>query len=459
VAESYDAITCPVYAVGGWADAYTNAIPRLLQGLTVPRKGLIGPWAHVYPHNGIPGPPIGFLQEALRWWDQWLSGRDTGILDEPMLRAWMPEPVEPARHAFHSPGRWIAEPRWPPSEGMGWLRLALSRGRLESAPPSPSSEEETIAIASPLDTGLASGSWCSFGAPEEMPLDQREDDAKSVVFDSEPLEERIEILGAPRLSLRLSSESASATLAARLEDVFPDGAASRVSYALLDLAHRDGHENPSPLVPGEPYRVRLPLNDCAYAFLPGHRIRLALSSSYWPIAWPPPGRSSLRLHPAESFLELPRRAPRPEDSDLRPFPPPESARNASTTELNRGKSGRTIVHDEATGETRYQFTSDFTEDGEPALTRIEATRMEHGHAAIESFSVTGNDPNSARAEVLHDARFQRGSWRVRVRTTTRLRSDERSFRIEAELEGFEGERRVFRRDYRGIVPRSGKLEP
>jgi len=72
VCEDYAAIACPVYAIGGWADAYTNAVPRLLQHLKVPRKGLIGPWAHAFPHLASPGPAIGFLQEALRWWDQWL---------------------------------------------------------------------------------------------------------------------------------------------------------------------------------------------------------------------------------------------------------------------------------------------------------------------------------------------------------------------------------------------------
>ena len=87
-----------MYAVGGWTDAYKNAIPRLLERLTVPRKGLIGPWAHGYPHFALPGPQIGFLQEMLRWWDYWLKGVDTGVMDEPMLRAWMTESVKPASH-------------------------------------------------------------------------------------------------------------------------------------------------------------------------------------------------------------------------------------------------------------------------------------------------------------------------------------------------------------------------
>jgi uncharacterized protein len=458
VCEDYEAITCPVYAVGGWADAYTNAIPRLLRGLRGPRKGLIGPWAHVYPHNGVPGPAIGFLQEALRFWDQWLRDRDTGIADEPMLRAWMQEPVAPERHAIHAPGRWIAERAWPPLDGIATRRFHLTVGKLVSDPTGDDGEQALLSIDSPLDVGLESGSWCSFGAPHEMPADQAKDDAKSVVFDSEILSERIEVLGGPRVNLHLSSDRPFAMLAARLEDVFPDGTVARVTYSVLDLTHRDGHDEPAPLVPGELHEVALSLNDCAYAFVPGHRIRLALSSCYWPVAWPPPERSPLRLRAADSFLELPVRAPRPEDSELTPFPLPESAPNARTIELQRGSSTRTVTHDDATGETRIQFTSDFTEDGEPALTRVESSLMEHGHAVIETFSVADPDPTTARAEILHDARFQRNGWVVRVRTSTRLSCDERAFHIEAELEGFEGERSVFRREYRAAVPRPGGLD-
>ncbi len=81
VCEDYAAIRCPVYVIGGWADGYTNAVMRLLRGLNAPRKGLIGPWAHMFPHDGVPGPAIGYLQEAVRWWDHWLKGRDDGVMD------------------------------------------------------------------------------------------------------------------------------------------------------------------------------------------------------------------------------------------------------------------------------------------------------------------------------------------------------------------------------------------
>ena len=66
VQEDYSAITCPVLAFGGWADSYTNSVPRMLENLSVPCRGVIGPWGHVYPHDGLPGPAIGWLQEAVR---------------------------------------------------------------------------------------------------------------------------------------------------------------------------------------------------------------------------------------------------------------------------------------------------------------------------------------------------------------------------------------------------------
>ena len=91
VCEDYDAMQCAVFMVGGWADGYRDAVLRMLEHYRGPVKALIGPWCHAMPHVGAPGPAIGFLQEALRWWDHWLKGIDTGIMDEPAARFWMPD--------------------------------------------------------------------------------------------------------------------------------------------------------------------------------------------------------------------------------------------------------------------------------------------------------------------------------------------------------------------------------
>ena len=164
VREDYGAITCPVYAIGGWADAYSNAIPRLLAGLKCPRKGLIGPWAHLYPHDGVPGPAIGFLQEALRWWDHWLKDIDTGMMVEPMLRVWMQESVPPKPFYKHRPGRWVAETQWP-SPRITLQRHWLDMDRLSNAAPTIKSQ---LDFRSPQTTGVDAGEWCGFGAPGKL---------------------------------------------------------------------------------------------------------------------------------------------------------------------------------------------------------------------------------------------------------------------------------------------------
>src|SRR5688572_3538521 len=160
VCEDWSAIECPVFAVGGWADGYSNAVFRLLANLKGPRKGLIGPWGHKYPHFARPGPRIGFLQECIRWWDQWLKSIDTGIMAEPMLRAWMQDPAPPQPYYDERPGRWIAEKSWP-SDNTHLEPRPLLPKRLGNA-----GQRATAAMATvhPLQTvGLAAGKWCSYG--------------------------------------------------------------------------------------------------------------------------------------------------------------------------------------------------------------------------------------------------------------------------------------------------------
>jgi putative CocE/NonD family hydrolase len=250
VCEDYSAIQCPVYAVGGWTDGYTNAIPRLLEHLKVPRKGLIGPWAHAYPHFAFPGPQIGFLQEMLRWWDHWLKGIDTGVMNEPMLRAWMMESVKPANHHDILPGRWVAEASWP-APGTVARRLFLTdNGLREAAAPL-----TARAVCSAQTVGTCSGEWVPFGRGRDQANDQQEDDARSLTFETPPLDTPIEILGAPIVTLDLASDRPLANLVVRLCDLHPSGESLRVSYGVLNLTHREDDENPTLLTAGQRYRL------------------------------------------------------------------------------------------------------------------------------------------------------------------------------------------------------------
>jgi uncharacterized protein len=441
VCEDYDAITCPVYAIGGWSDAYSNAIPRLLAGLKVPRKGLIGPWAHLYPHDGVPGPAIGFLQEALRWWDQWLKGNDTGIMAEPVLRVWMQESVRPRPFHKQRPGRWVAETQWP-SPRVTLVRYWLNPDRLSSL----STEKTKIDFRSPQTTGLGAGEWCGFGAPGEAPLDQRADDGCSSTFDSEALQERLEILGAPVATLEVAADHRVAFIAVRLNDVAPDGISARVTYGLLNLTHRDGHEHPEPLEPGKRYLVTVTMNDVAHAFPAGHKLRLAVSTCYWPIVWPAPEPVTLSLFTGRSFIDLPMRAPDPSDSALRPFESPQRAAG-ELTELRPAALKRIVERDRATNETVYTVSSGLGDVDGLRLVHIKAIDLEVGHTMRKHFRIGEEDPAAAQAEVIHKTWFCRGVWKTRVETHTRFSSNFDDFIVQAELTAYEDDEQFFRREW------------
>jgi putative CocE/NonD family hydrolase len=442
VCEDYDAIDCPVYAIGGWADAYSNAIPRLLTGLKAPRKGLIGPWAHLYPQDGVPGPAIGFLQEALRWWDHWLKDIDTGIMAEPMMRVWMQESAPPKSFSLKRPGRWVAENQWP-SPRIHRQRYWLNEERLSAI----ESVRGRADIRSAQTTGLTAGEWCPFGAPGEAARDQRSDDGYSLVFDSAPLEERTEILGAPAATLDMTSDRPMAFLALRLNDVAPDGASALVTYGLLNLTHHCGHGDPEPLEPGKRYRITIKLNDIAHAFVPGHRMRLAISTSYWPIAWPAPEAATITLILGESFFDLPVRPPGEQDAELKPFPLPECA-PSQAIQLRPAPLKRIIERDIASDETIYTISSESGDEHDrPAIVRLEAIDLEVGHTSVKRFRMREDDPLSARAEVAHQTVFCRGAWKVRVETLARLSSTQDHFVLQAELRAYEGEQPVFERNW------------
>src|SRR4029077_4371644 len=118
--------------------------------------------------------------------------------------------------------------------------------------------------------------------------DQRPDDALSLVFDSAILDVPLEILGGPVVDLTLESDQPVAQIAVRLNEVAPNGESTRVTWGVLNLTHRDGHNDPKPLEVGHRTRAVIKMNEAGHRFSAGSRIRLALSTSYWPIVWPSP---------------------------------------------------------------------------------------------------------------------------------------------------------------------------
>ncbi|MDQ0471258.1 CocE/NonD family hydrolase [Labrys wisconsinensis] len=445
VCEDWSAIAVPVFAVGGWADAYTNAVPRLLEHLAVPRLGLIGPWAHCYPHEGVPGPAIGFLQEARRWWDHWLRGIDTGIMAEPMLRAFMEEHAPPGAPGDR-PGRWIGEASWPSrlitrrpmflSPGQLWWRPALSAD---------------LAVRSPLWSGLTAGEWMASGLPGEAPADQRLDDGLSLVFDSKELADRIEILGAPELVLELASDAPTGQICVRLGDVAPDGSATRVSWQILNLTHRDGHETPRPLEPGAFEIVRIRLCDCAHAFPAGHRIRLSISTAAWPTAWPAQDAATLTVRTGDSALILPVRRPRREDAAIR-FEPPQSAPTGPATALAAPRIERRFSLDLVTGEATMVVDGDAFG---AAPTRFEAIDTDFAHESRRDFSIRDGDPASARQSVAQSCSLACEGRRFRTEVTAEMTATREAFRIAGTVRAFEDDDLLAERRWDEAIPRDG----
>jgi len=442
VCEDYSAIKVPVYAVSGWADGYSNTVFRLLENLNVPRKGLVGAWGHNYPHMGGPSPSIDFLGEAVRWWDQWLKGRDTGIMDEPMLRVWMQDTVSPL-HAKR-PGRWVGEKVWP-AGGIHKQEFTLSPSFLD--PNGTPQDDHKFSIQSPLSVGLFAGKWCSYAADTDLPWDQREEDGGALVFDTPPLDDTLEILGAPEVEMELQSSKPLGMVSVRLSDVAPDDRATRVTYGLLNLTHRDSHEEPEELEIDRPYTLKLRLNHVAQVFPSGHRIRLSISTSYWPLAWPPPEPVKLVLGTANSRLILPVREPQSSDRDLKDFGEPVQAEPLKTTLLVPPHREWTVVHNLHTNEVTLNVTNN------DMRFRIEDIDLELQRQVTEKYSYRNNNYDTVRGEVTTRGNFKRGDWEVQSVTQTVLTSTRTHFRVRATLDAYEGDSRIFSKSWDELIPR------
>ncbi len=446
VCEDFGAIACAVFAVGGWADAYTNAIPRLLEGLSAPRLGLIGPWAHLYPHDGKPGPAIGFLQEALRFWDHWLKGRDTGIMKEPMLRAFI-EDWSPPGGRDPTPGRFVAEAQWP-SPRIQPQTFYLTAGKMQTAP----SAEGCIAFASPCSTGAGAGEWMGVGVDGEAPTDQRADDGFSCLFDSAPLSQAMDCLGAPEIQLTLASDQPAAQLCVRLCDVAPDGSSRRVSYGVINLTHRDGHAAPSALTPGEYYPIRLKLRDCGYRFDRGHRLRVALSTAYWPLVWPAPAAVTLSLRTPGAFI-LPVRAPSECDAAIH-FERPLRGAPAEVTQLAPGRIRRSATTDFTTGESTASTHGEGGLFGEGVL-RLDAIDMTLSHDLRRELTIGAADPLSARCQIIQSYELGREGWRIRIETHTAMQASPTDFLLSGRLVAYENGVPAGERVFEATIPRDG----
>ncbi|MFJ4219418.1 CocE/NonD family hydrolase [Curtobacterium luteum] len=414
-AEGYGDIRAAVLAVGGWADPYRDAVLRLVEHVDAPVKGIVGPWSHQYPDRGLaPGPSIGFLQETLRWWDRWLRGVDTGVEQDPALRAWINEGEAPATYYEERRGRWVGAEAWP-SAATTPRTVALSSTRGGGDGP--------LVVRSPEHTGVDAGRFFPFGNATDLPPDQRAEDGRSVCFDL-PVEEAFDLLGTVTVDLAATSDVPRATVVVRLCDVAPDGASTLVTRGVLNAARRNGMDRADPLVPGEPTVLPVRLVSTGHRFATGHRVRIAVSTSYWPWVWPHGTSPTLTVDPASSVVRLPVWT-RTSDDDVR-FGEPERSTPLPITRVAPAEPlpQRTVTHDVETGE--------WTLDVDPGYGggRVYPDGLVFTEDARETYRIRTGDPTSARASSRWSIGLATATWGARLETASELTATADAFRVE-----------------------------
>lgn len=452
VCENYHAIQVPVFAIDGWADSYTNSVLTLMQGLNVPRKAIIGPWAHVYAHDGYPGPAMDFLGEAVKWWDHWLKKQQNDVLDCPMVQLWLEDSMLPETVHPVSEGRWVALDGWPDA-AVSDKTLYLRYGQLceHAWRHDENSINATVQLCTLPNHGLLANEWMGAGVPGESPADQRLDDGMALVFDSEPLHEDLEIVGYPRLEIQLSSDKPQAMLFAQLSDVHPNGAVTRVSYGVMNLSHLQGHDKVVPLTPAENVLAWVGLDSCAHRFPKGHRMRISLATSFWPMFWPMPELATLQLQLATARVILPVFTGK---ECVGPDMQPRCAPLTAMTTLSAGKVERSI---------HYNLVDDCwtcITDGSGGVFGEGVYRFDDIGTVVEhnlkrELVLSNKDPLSASYTIYQKMKNGRTGWLMDTDIVVKQTSDKDYFYLTGYMEVLMNGEKIFHRDYDEKINRNG----
>jgi putative CocE/NonD family hydrolase len=431
VCESYESYDVPTLIIGGWADLYMNAPPALLAGASGFVKAINGPWIHKYPHFALPHPRLDFLSEAVNWWKAFLEP-DTheairsDIHSQPDYRAFINTATRPGGWREREQGEWVGCDQWPmDQESNAWY--LNQRGSL-----SPLAEETTeMSICSPQDCGIACGEMFSLAPDSDLAADQRTDDAGSLSFIGDPLDADLSVLGRPLFRCRVAIDQPQGNLCVRLLDVHPDGRSYRVSWGVVNLAHRHGNDSPVAMTPGRFETIELSLNECGYRFRKGHRLQVSLSTAYWPAIQPPPKAVTATFEcGAATSIALPSAS---DASAVELTEPTDPAPLPSYTMHSEGNDRRWVEKDLQTGFTHYHVSSDTGEEEIPNHgLRVRYTRD-------ECWSIHSDNPLSASATGRHCWWSGRGDWSIHVESETTMHCDENAYYLTACVKAWHGE--------------------
>ena len=434
ICEDWDAIECPVWVIAGWADGYRNCPATLAQHLSAPVKAMTGPWVHKYPHFAFPKPRADFIGLATNWWHHWLSGTNRGVDAWPDHAAFRIEGGRPDRYREHETGTWIAAT---PASQRSTLALNLSAGGILS-----DGTQSTTTFSTPQHCGTTSGEYFTLAPDADLPTDQRTDDALSECWQTEALGQSLDLLGRPVLTAQVAIDQLQGNLIARLCDVHPDGTSTLVARGVLNLCHRAGHAEPKPMVPGQAEQIVLRLDETAYRIRKGHRLRLALSTAYFPMVLPSPRPVTLTL--SEGRLALPQgdgssEIDIPEPVNPNPLP--------SYPQIEPGQRGRSVQHDLTNGTTRYHIFDD------SGLNEHPRNGMQSRDTRDEVWTISHDDPTSVRGEIQFSTTRQRGAWSTRTEANIHFTVTEDSYHVRADLKAWEGETEFAERQWQFSVPR------
>lgn len=354
---NYDAIQIPVFMIGGWYDGYRDAVPRVLSNLTVPVKAMLGPWNHTMPNWAEPEPAIEWRNEAVRWFDYWLKGENTGIMDEPMFAVFMRKGHPPGTKLDSIPGSWQWEKGWPVEhiENEKWYFLIDSSLSIDNF------RNGEMKLQYKPSAGIeASGSvmWWGDWAP-----DQKNTDQSCLTFDSPVIQEEKRILGFPTVKLNVSASAELANWIVRLEDISPENEVTLITGAGKNGAHRFSAENPEMLTPNEKVALEIEMHFASWTFKTGHKIRVSVNNALWPMIWPTPHSMTTTLYLDEhdgSFLYL---------------PVDTLTRHNSPEFLNPESDPQLTAYENMASETLsgYAEVSDIFRDSINQITKVEAT--------------------------------------------------------------------------------------
>jgi len=287
--DRYDQIDVPCLHVTGWYDledllgAFHHYEHMMKDSPAREHQRLIvGPWSHLnsrYPHSSYAG--VEFGPEAavdmdkahLRWFDYWLKGKNNGALDEAPVRLF-----EPGRHA------WRDANRWPLSDQDMFLYMRFD-GQEGQLTPEPPSDDEPVQSYRYDPTDPAPTQIDVKRYPfEDVPLEQNAVEARAdvILYTGDVLTEEVVVSGWPHLELFASSDCDDTDWHVKLTDVHPDGRSLKVTQGCLRGSYRDSLKSPTPLTPGEVYSFDVELWPTHHVFLPGHCIRMTVTSSDFP---------------------------------------------------------------------------------------------------------------------------------------------------------------------------------